>query len=106
LRFRIPFAPFCSKVTENEAHVLTITLDDGRTTGPMQYPDLVNVCTGQEDGDGSAWEQQWGMVQPASPPAAQEDAAANNAQTKKHKKHKRKKPKSKKKRKRKKKTRR
>jgi len=69
LRYRVPFAPFCPKVTDREVHALTLSLADGRKTSDIGFSDLVNICAGQEDGDGTAMEKAWGMASaPGKPP--------------------------------------
>jgi hypothetical protein len=67
LRYRIPFAPFCPRVTDREVHALTLILADGRKTSDIGFSDLVNICAGREDGDGTALEQSWGMTDTAKP---------------------------------------
>ena len=62
IRFRIPTAPFCSKVSDKEVHQITITLGDGRAPQPMGFNDMVNICSGTEDADGGKWEKEWGMA--------------------------------------------
>ncbi|MBI3179583.1 MAG: hypothetical protein HYZ27_07960, partial [Deltaproteobacteria bacterium] len=68
LRYRIPFAPFCGKVTDTEVHALTLILADGRSSGEMGFSDLINICAAQEEGEGTAMEAAWGM-QAAPEPA-------------------------------------
>ena len=65
IRFRVPTAPFCPKVTDKEVHVVTVTLADGRAPQPMGFNDMVNICSGTEDADGGAWEKEWGMASDA-----------------------------------------
>ncbi len=67
LRYRIPFALFCGKVTDSEVHALTLTLADGRSSGEMGFSDLINICTGQEEGEGTALEEAWGMQAQSEP---------------------------------------
>lgn len=62
LRYRIPLENFCKNVTADEVHNVVLTLADKRTTGDFGYADMVNVCAAQEDGDGTLWEREWGMV--------------------------------------------
>lgn len=77
LRWRLPFSLYCSKVTGDEVHNFVITLADGRTGGELGFPDLVNVCGGQEAGDGTAWEAAWGMsTATAEPPTSKSKAKA------------------------------
>lgn len=84
LRWRLPFSLYCSKVTGDEVHNFVITLADGRTGGELGFPDLVNVCTGQEAGDGTAWEKAWGMdtAAAATPPPAGKAGKAPKAKAK------------------------
>ena len=61
LRYRIPFAPFCSKVSEQAIHILEIYFADGRSTGEISFADLINICSAIEEGEGSALEEKWGL---------------------------------------------
>lgn len=85
LRYRIPFKPFCSKVTDQEVHVLVMTLADGRKSGEIGFSDMVNVCSGSEEGEGDALEKAWGMS------AATEKKEKDHDTKKKHKSGKKKK---------------
>ncbi|MBI5507362.1 MAG: trypsin-like peptidase domain-containing protein [Deltaproteobacteria bacterium] len=71
VRWRLPISVFCPKVTDKEVHVVNLTLPDGRAPQPMGFNDMVNICGGQEDADGGAWEREWGFpVEVAKAPAA------------------------------------
>ncbi len=87
LRFRIPFAPFCAKVDAARVYVLTLTLADGRKASE-NFQDMANICTGAEEGDGTAWEKEWGMSSAAgaAPAAADDDDKGGKAKKKKKKK--------------------
>ncbi len=77
LRYRIPLNLFCKNVTNEEVHNVNLTLADGRTTGDFGFADLINVCAAQEDGDGSVWERDWGMIDgKGAVPAASGDGMA------------------------------
>ncbi|MBN1961424.1 MAG: trypsin-like peptidase domain-containing protein [Deltaproteobacteria bacterium] len=78
LRYRIPFSLFCSKVTEDEVHALTLTLADERNSGEIPFADLVNICGAIEESEGDKLEQEWNM-------ASKSTAAANKKEKKKKK---------------------
>jgi hypothetical protein len=74
LRYRIPVEPICGNVTEGDAHALTVTLSDGRSTGHQVFFDMAAVCGGGAAGEGEAWEADWfSGPAPAAPVAAAED---------------------------------
>ncbi len=71
LRWRLPFAPICGKVTDKEVHTLVLTLADGRATQAMSFNDMVNICAAQEEGEGATMEKDWGFTgEPATAPKA------------------------------------
>jgi hypothetical protein len=59
IRFRIPIAPFCPKVTDKEVHNVTISLADGRAPQVMGFNDMVNICDAKEEAEGGIWEKEW-----------------------------------------------
>jgi hypothetical protein len=87
-QYRIPFAPFCAEVKENEVHNLTVTFADGRTTGKMGFSDMVNICRGEEPGQGTDLELAWGLG-PKGAQAAESAAPPPDKGAKKKKKRKR-----------------
>jgi hypothetical protein len=66
--------------------VLTLKLGDGRGSGDIGFSDLVNICKGEEEGEGTALEKAWGM---SSAPAAVAVVKKGGAKPKKPKKKKR-----------------
>jgi len=89
LRFRVPFAKICKQVTGQEVHALVLTLADDRRSGDIAFSDMVNVCGGQEDGEGTTLEQSWGFkvaAEPAAPAPTSKPAKNGRSKGKKGKK--------------------
>jgi hypothetical protein len=61
IRFRIPIAAFCPKVTDKEVHNVTVSLVDGRAPQTMGFNDMVNICAATEEAEGGIWEKEWGF---------------------------------------------
>ncbi|MEZ4272552.1 MAG: serine protease [Myxococcota bacterium] len=90
LRYRLPFAPFCKDVSDTEVHVMVLTLEDNRTSGEIEFSDLVNICKGEEEGEGTRLEEAWGMSAPApenhpSAPQVENQKEKKKTRTKKSK---------------------
>ncbi|MFC1609479.1 trypsin-like peptidase domain-containing protein [Myxococcota bacterium] len=66
LRYRLPLASFCSKVSSSTVYALQLTLADGRTPGRLVLADLSNGCSGS-GGDGDGLENAWFSSPVATP---------------------------------------
>lgn len=96
-QYRIPFAPFCGQIKGTEVHNLTLNFADGRSTGKMGFSDMVNICMGEEPGQGTDLEIAWGLAPSDGASSAVQEGDSNDVGSKKKKKKRRKKKKKKKK---------
>ncbi len=96
LRFRIPLAPFCSKVSAGDTHAVTVTVADKRSTGRLIFSGFADACAGTGDDNGDAMESELFSGAVAKAPAAPAGKSGKKAKKKGKKKKKKKKKKRKK----------
>ncbi|OGR12771.1 MAG: hypothetical protein A2341_21800 [Deltaproteobacteria bacterium RIFOXYB12_FULL_58_9] len=59
LRVRMATGDICSKTRLGDIHAVSVTLSDGRTTGPLTIFNMADVCGGSGADQGNGWDAAW-----------------------------------------------